>query len=82
MHPGGVDKVPHIIQLGFLEVIFGDADVCFDNLGGRGILPCGKPHVLFLCTGPLHNQFCGRMTVYGKMDLVLDADASTGRVPS
>ena len=29
--------------------------------------------MFFLCAGPLHNQFCGRVTVYGKMDLVLDS---------
>ena len=51
----GVDKVAHIIQLGFFEVILGNAYIGFDNLAGGGILPCRQTHVFFLCAGPLHD---------------------------
>ena len=39
--------------------------------------------MFFLGIGPLHNQFCSRVAVDGKMDLVLDAfveEPSCGRV--
>ena len=68
----GIDQTSHIFQFYAFQIVFCNAYISLYNFSVRGILPRSQSHMLFLCIGSIHDQFCGSMTMYGIVHFVLD----------